>query len=76
MRHADYVAAQSQSRSASSALTASWRRSIVKHGLDPSAHRQPERLTDADLRPRREAMGAFLSVARPQLDQLFTLVGT
>lgn len=75
MRHADYVAAQSQSRSASSALTASWRRSLVKHGLDPADARRPERLTDAELSLRREPFGAFLQVAGPQLDQLFNLIG-
>ena len=32
--HADLVAEQSQSPSATSALAASWRRSLLKHGLD------------------------------------------
>ncbi|MDQ1901216.1 helix-turn-helix domain-containing protein [Paracoccus sp. WLY502] len=74
MRHADYVASQSQSNSATSALAASWRRSLLKHGLDPSDVRRPERLTLEELSRRRQAMDQFLRVASPQLDQLFNLV--
>lgn len=73
--HADLVAEQSQSRSATSALAASWRRSMLKHGLDPSDRRCPERLSGAELAERRQAMAPFLHVATPQLDQLFGLVG-
>ena len=75
MRHADYVAQKSQSNSATSALAASWRRSLLKHGLDPSDARRPERLTLEELSQRRQAMDPFLRVAGPQLDQLFNLVG-
>ena len=75
MRHADYVAQKSQSNSATSALAASWRRSLLKHGLDPSDARRPERLTLDELSQRRQAMDPFLRVAGPQLDQLFNLVG-
>lgn len=73
--HAERVAAQSQSRSATSALAASWRRSMLKHGLDPADRRRPERLTGQALAARRQAMEGFLTVAGPQLDQLYTLVG-
>lgn len=73
--HADRVAAQSQSRSATSALAASWRRSMVKHGLDPADHRRPDRLSDRELAERHQAMQGFLTVAAPQLDQLYNLVG-
>lgn len=75
MRHADYVAQKSQSNSATSALAASWRRSLLKHGLDPADARRPERLTFDELAARRQAMERFLRVAGPQLDQLFNLVG-
>lgn len=75
MRHADYVASQSQSNSATSALAASWRRSLLKHGLDPSDIRRPERLPLEELSRRRQAMDQFLRLASPQLDQLFNLVG-
>ena len=73
--HADLVAARSQSNTATSALAASWRRSMVKHGLDPADHRAPDRLTERQLADRRGAMAGFLDVASPQLDQLYTLVG-
>lgn len=73
--HAELVAAQSQSRSATSALAASWRRSMLKHGLDPADRRRPDRLSDAELADRLEAMRGFLTVAGPQLDQLYNLVG-
>ncbi|SIS52520.1 GAF domain-containing protein [Paracoccus saliphilus] len=72
--HADLVAEQSQSKSATSALTASWRRSMLKHGLDPGDRRRPERLSQPELATRREAMERFLHVAAPQLDQLYNLV--
>lgn len=72
--HADLVAEQSQSKSATSALTASWRRSMLKHGLDPGDRRRPERLSQPELTARREAMERFLHVAAPQLDQLYNLV--
>lgn len=72
--HADLVAEQSQSKSATSALAASWRRSMLKHGLDPNDHRRPERVTLAELTARRQAMEPFLHVAAPQIDQLYNLV--
>ncbi|WP_183154054.1 GAF domain-containing protein [Paracoccus siganidrum] len=72
--HADLVAEQSQSKSATSALAASWRRSMLKHGLDPADRRRPERVGRAELAQRREAMAHFLRVAGPQLDQLYSLV--
>ena len=72
--HADLVAEQSQSKSATSALAASWRRSMMKHGLDPSDRRRPDRLSDAEIAQRRGQMQVFLDVAAPQLDQLYTLV--
>ena len=73
--HADRVAEQSQSKSATSALAASWRRSMLKYGLDPGDGRRPERLSLAELSVRRQAMEHFLKVAGPQLDQLYTIVG-
>lgn len=74
MRHEDRVASASQSPGAVSRLAASWRRSIVKHGLDPARADARQRLSDAELALRQEEMGKFLSVAAPQLDQLFQLV--
>lgn len=76
MRHADYVAAQSLSKATNSALTASWRRSMIKHGLDPADSRRPERLSQAELTLRRETTIELMRVAGPQLDMLHNLVGT
>jgi transcriptional regulator of acetoin/glycerol metabolism len=72
--HAELVAEQSQSKSATSALTASWRRSMLKHGLDPGDHRRPDRLSDSEIAARRRDMQVLLDVAAPQLDQLYNLV--
>ncbi|MCQ0969298.1 GAF domain-containing protein (plasmid) [Paracoccus sp. TK19116] len=74
-RHADLVAETTRSNAATSALAASWRRSLVKHGLDPADTRDPARVSGDDLARRRERMEPFLSVADPQLDQLYNLVG-
>ena len=74
MRHADYVTAQSRSSSATSALAASWRRSMLKHGLDPSDPRPPERLLHHELAEQREALAPVLRLATPQLDHLYGLV--
>lgn len=72
--HADRVIERTQATDDLSALTSSWRRSAVKHGLDPSAPLRPERLTEQQIGHRREAMGAFLSVAAPRIEALYALV--
>lgn len=72
--HADFVAAQLQSPNATSALAASWRRSMLRHGLDPSDLPVTERLSGSELMTRRHAMERFLHVAAPQLDRLFSAV--
>lgn len=72
--HADLVAERLQSNSVTSALTASWRRSMLKHRLDPGDQRQPVRLSLTELNARREAMEQFLRIASLQLDQLYNLV--
>ena len=73
-RHEDRVAKASQSPAAVTRLAASWRRSIVKHGLDPAQPPQLRRLTAPELASRSERLDEFLAIARPQLDQLFQLV--
>ncbi len=75
--HADKVLEQAHSAraAATSRLAASWRRSAVTYGLDPRNRLSPQRLTMSEIRHRRDAMGAFLALAKPQLDQLFSLVG-
>ena len=73
--HADFVAEQSQSASAASSLVSSWRRSLVKYGLDPAETRLPGRATAAELSDRIAAMEWVVNLAAPQLDQLYDLVG-
>lgn len=75
-RHEDRVAKASDSPAAVTRLAASWRRSIVKHGLDPARSSERHRLSSGELALRLEAMEQFLTVATPQLDQLFQLVCT
>ena len=73
-RHEDRVVRASQSPAAVTRLAASWRRSMVKHGLDPAQPPQLRRLSGPELADRSARLDEFLAVARPQLDQLFQLV--
>ena len=74
IRHEDRVAQASQSPAAVTRLAASWRRSMVKHGLDPGRPPQLRRLTAPELASRSARLDEFLAIARPQPDQppLFT----
>ena len=74
IRHEDRVAQASHSPAAVTRLAASWRRSMVKHGLDPGHPPQLRRLTAPELASRSARLDEFLAIARPQLDQLFQLV--
>lgn len=73
--HTEQVLNAVESRSAVSWLTASWRRSMVKHGLDPSHRKSPQRHEMSQVVRRCEELGAFLEIATPKLDQLFQMVG-
>ncbi|WBU62063.1 GAF domain-containing protein [Paracoccus albus] len=73
--HADFVVEQSQSGNAGSALVTSWRRSMLKYGLDPATTRLPGRISDAELQERRAAADLLVDLANPQLDRLYSLVG-
>lgn len=74
IRHEDRVALASQSPAAVSRLASSWRRSMVRHGLDPARASVRQSLSSRELAQRREKLGAFLTVAAPQIDHLFHLV--
>ena len=73
--HSETVISAVESGSVGSRLTASWRRSLRKHGLDPTVARAPNRYDEAEVRHRRERLGGFLDLATPRLDQLFQMVG-
>ena len=75
--HTDRVlsVAESGSAAARSRLAASWRRSLVRHGIDPATGRAPQRLTQRELRPLLEASESFMRSAESRIDNLFDLVG-
>ena len=62
-------------QAAFSPVAASWCRSGIRHGLDPSADGPKQLLSGQELTRLREANGLLLEVARPLLDQLFQTVG-
>lgn len=73
--HADHVISVVESGAVGTRLTASWRRSLQKHGLDPSRGKAPQRLSLSEAMMRRERLGAFMALATPKLDHLFQMVG-
>lgn len=74
--HGDRVraAAQSASSAAQSALSASWRRSLVYHRLDPEAQAPPDRVEEAALRAARERLGVLAGIAGPHIDRVLGAV--
>ncbi len=68
-------AALATGEAARSPLVASWSRSAHLHGLDPSRKAKSDRLTEAEFRAARQAMGQMLHAASPSLDRLFAAVG-
>jgi transcriptional regulator of acetoin/glycerol metabolism len=68
-------AAIASGQAARSALVASWCRSSRLHHLDPSGHRPPTRLTDAELVRARERIAPLLAAAQPAMDRLYQAVG-
>ncbi len=77
LHHADRVLELSSSREAAaqSAVVASWRRSLLNHGLAPDTKQQPQRLSAGELRDARAALELVIEIARPTLDALFQSVG-
>lgn len=70
------AAVQSKSAAARSRLAASWRRSMLSHGLDPSHQNAQDLLPTQDIAARRDALGRVMEIAAPKLDRLFELVGS
>lgn len=70
--HADAVrqAVDSAAGLGRSGFAASWRRSLLHHKIDPERPATPGRLTEAEVRQRREANGLLLSVAAPVLERI------
>lgn len=75
-RHISRVteAALSPSAAARSRLVASWRRSLVKHKLDPGDSIRKDRLTQGALKDLRDESGDLHAIAACYLDRLFQRV--
>jgi transcriptional regulator of acetoin/glycerol metabolism len=73
-RHVNQIETAVASQS-TSALVASWRRSISAHKLDPAEFRPPQRITDAQFKEAREALEPMMRVADGVLDRLFQALG-
>lgn len=58
-----------------SAFAASWRRSLIHHGLDPSEAGPVARMSKPEICARRETTGDLVRVAAPVLDRLAKAVG-
>lgn len=77
-RHIEYVVetAMDARAAARSRLAASWRRSLDHHGLDPGRQEDVRRITEAELRERRDMVEEVRRIATPKLDTLYQLVGS
>ncbi len=77
LHHGDAVleAIRSPSSAATSAITASWCRSAIAHGLDPDDICTRERLDGTALSAARAEHETMLAVAAPVLDHMFRSVG-
>lgn len=57
-------------------LVASWQRSRVLHDLHPDKASVPERITETQLNEAQEELGLLLNLSNPNLDQLYSAVGS
>lgn len=74
--HSDLVLSTvHSSRAAVSSVAASWCRSALHHGLDPSSGARGGRFGAAELARLREANGELIAAANPVLDNLSGSVG-
>lgn len=69
------AAVNSGEAAARSRLAASWRRSLVNHGLDPATVPIQQYCDVSEISQRQERLGRVMRVAAPMLDRLFELVG-
>lgn len=74
--HSDRVQRVVETMSAAqSAITASWRRSLLYHGLAPDQTRNARRLTGRELKLASEKLDLLLHVSTPLIETLFKTVG-
>lgn len=71
-KHADRVreTVENNGCAAHSLVAASWRRSMLYHGLDPTLDRPAVRVEEHALAQARDRMGSLLEIAVPALDRL------
>ena len=75
-RHAEKVSDGIDSNaSAYSAITASWRRSMLHYGLTPNQRNTARQLSASELRDVKQGLDLLLRVSRPIMEQLFQSVG-
>ncbi len=75
-RHAEKVSdGIGGSASAYSAITASWRRSMLHYGLTPNQRNTARQLSASELRDVKQGLDMLLRVAQPIMEQLFQSVG-
>ena len=72
---ATVAAALSRGAAAKSLVAASWSRSAVVHGLEPSRRVNPVRMTQAEFNLLLERLGPLVMTAAPTLDRLFQSIG-
>jgi transcriptional regulator of acetoin/glycerol metabolism len=77
VKHAEQIlaVARDPSAPARSAISASWVRSLMRYGLDPTDKSPPRTLSERELQLAREPIESLLVSARGTLDRLFQAVG-
>ncbi len=76
LRHSEKVRQTiSSAAPARSGIAASWRRSMLHHGLTPDQLRQDTTLTERELRQTEQSIERLLHVADPHLENLYNTVG-
>lgn len=75
--HIDRIRAIALSPAAAgrSAFAASWRRSLLHHGIDPETGPRADRLTHQEFRARIDSAGHLVHLAAPILDRLARAAG-
>jgi transcriptional regulator of acetoin/glycerol metabolism len=76
LAHIDRVYAAAHSSGATSRIAASWRRSMVNHGLDPANTKPIQRLDQAGIDRRRSKLGELHGLAVTEIDRLWQIVGS
>lgn len=72
--HSEKVHAEVENRAAGSAIAASWRRSMLHHGLEPDLRVRHDILTQAELKRAQDRLDLLLHISKPVMEHLFTAV--